>query len=143
MNEVNGLPMVINNQEPAVKEPAQMVVLEDKPDTFTKSNKTVTGVLLAGGVATSAGVAAYQRTKAFAGKVIDKIEKEFGSYLKELHKGTKDITFTISNKIKVNTKYGAALLAGIGAALIVFKDSDKDGKLDILEAIQKYTQPNS
>lgn len=143
MNEVNGLPIVINNQELSVKEPAQMVVPENKPDTFTKSNKTATGVLLAGGVATSTGVAAYQGTKAFTGKIIDKVEKEIGSYLKELHKGTKDITFKLSNKIKVNTKYGAALVAGIAAALIAFKDSDKDGKLDILEAIQKYAQPNS
>ncbi len=124
-----------HNDTQIPRQPEAPVVKEQEPDTFSK--KAIAGMALAGGAAITTGTGVYHGCKAGVNKVINGIEKEISAFFSEQGKLFKGIP----DKVKINLKYGTALLAGIAAGLLVFKDSDKDGKLDIIEAVQKFINP--
>ena len=113
------------------------VSLEQKPDTFER--KTPTEMLIAGGTAVVAGKGAYEGAKTISQKGINWIENELKSFMSEAGK-----TFNgIPNSIKVAGKFAAAAAAGIGAITLALKDTDKDGKSDILEGLAKFVKPSN
>ncbi len=114
----------------------RLVVIEQKPDRF-EPKITVTGAAAATVGAVGTGTGVYKISKSCIGKAMDWVEKEYNSLLAEKGKQLSEIP----KNIKVNCKYIGAAAAGIGAAALFFKDSDKDGKLDIIEAAQKFITP--
>lgn len=144
MNDVAGVatPITITKTSAAEKHNSPKIIaidLESEPDSYTpKAKISAQGYAAAGIGAIGIGHTIYQASKLGLEKFINGAEKEIGTYMKELGKN-----FTgIPTKIKVNAKYGAALAAAVGVTAMVFKDSDKDGKLDILEAAQKFLTPD-
>ncbi len=127
-------------QKPAERHVPQIVVVEQKDDCYTPSKISLGGYAVAGVAAAAAGTSVYGRAKAALGKGIQAVEKEAGNYLKELL-GTECHFKGFPNAIKVNAKYGGALATGVAATALIFKDSDKDGKFDLLEAAQKFVAP--
>ncbi len=136
MEEVQAVP-VVNTNKPSVSQSKKemTVIKEQEPDRFSKM--TPGGVALAGGLAITSGTGAYKFAKTKIGKVISSVENEIKSFRGELSKPFKGF----SNNLKVYGKYGLALLIGATVAMFTFKDSDKDGKLDIIEAINKLIKP--
>jgi len=134
MTEISTMPAVKENsgviKGQQVSKKAPMIIIEQNPDTFETKTSAV-GL----GAATVAAVVAGKETYPQAKKLIDKglscLEKEKTAFIAEFNKTPK----------KAIAKYGLAALASIGVGAFVFKDSDKDGKLDILEALQKIVNP--
>ena len=77
------------------------------------------------------------------GKLQNIAEKAKNSNLLKKIKETKNFgtEFKFSETSKTVAKSGAALLLAVAAGLFIFKDSDKDGKNDTLEAIGKFFKP--
>lgn len=140
MNEVGIAPVSVNNQEITLpKEQPNFIVLDEVPDSFEHKTKITTGgVLLAGAGSISVGSGSYKFAKKGLDKFLTGAEKEISSFCQEIGK-----TFNgIPANVKASLKYGGAILAAVGSALLFFKDSDKDGKLDIIESLQKFISPN-
>lgn len=115
------------------------IKVDSEPDSFTPEVKiSAQGYAAAGAGALCAGKGIYTLAKLGIEKLIGGAEKEIGSFMQELGKEFKGIP----NGIKTSAKYGGAFVAAAGVAALVFKDSDKDGKLDILEAAQKFVTPD-
>jgi len=130
MPEISTLPAVGQNCElanvPKGKKPP-IIVIEQQPDTFeTKTSAVGYGAAAVGAVISGKGV--YPTAKKLIEKGINCLEKEKNAFLSEFAKTPK----------KAVAKYGLAALISIGAGAFVFKDSDKDGKLDLFEAAQKF-----
>jgi hypothetical protein len=141
MSEVNLMPMCRepNDVPMPLKGKPQFLIIKQEQDEFSPSNKKITasGCAIAGVAALGVGKTVYEGAKNGIGKLINWFEKENNARLSELGKDLQEIP----KNLKVNGKYLGAILAGISTALLVFKDSDKDGKLDILEAAQQYVNP--
>lgn len=127
----------ISSDVKTTKKAPSAALKEQAPDTFEKSKTPLGGYVVAGVTAAGAGKAAYGITKNNVGKVIASFEKEAQGLAKETGKAFKGI----SNNVKAYGKYGLAIAAGITTACLVFKDSDKDGKIDLLEAAGKFLCP--
>ncbi len=135
------LPAIRNKQELTVlPKRSKAVVISQSTDTFNPKPKiTVQGYAAAGlGAAGFAG-SVYKLSKGVIEKGTNWIEKEITNYFREMGKNYKGLP----NGLKVNSKYFGAGIAAIAAGLLFFKDSDKDGQLDILEAGNKFANPDS
>lgn len=145
MNDVAGVATPItltkNNETEKSNNPKIIAIkVDSEPDSFTPEVKvTAQGYAAAGVAALGAGKGIYQLAKFGIEKFVGGVEKEIGSFMKELGKEFKGLP----NGFKTSAKYGGAIAAAAGVAAFVFKDSDKDGKLDILEAAQKFVTPDA
>ena len=135
MEEIQTIPVVRENNIPIKQRQGERFLIKQEPDTYSQT--TLSGLAIAGGTAIAGGAAAYKTSKGVINKFITSIENELVQFMKEKNKLFKGFP----NALKVNMKYIGALLTGVAAAALVFKDSDKDGKLDLLEGVQKLIKP--
>ena len=125
----------------------RVVLKEQEPDTVeikTKPKKVINpvGVATAGAAAVGGAKVAYEGLKRVVANGLNWVETETKNFLVDKGKDIKDFK-GISQNLKTNLKYGIAGVGALLTAALVFKDSDKDGKLDILEAFSKFKDPNN
>ncbi len=145
MSDMKLLPAAIDRYDGVIETPqgpkAVILTQESDTDTYNYNSKPKTNVqgYMAAGIGTM-GVAgtAYKFSKGLIQKGVNQIEKEVGSYFAEIGKNFKGIP----NALKVNAKYFGAIAAAIASGLLFFKDSDKDGQLDIFEACKRFANPD-
>lgn len=111
-----------------------VVIVESKPDSFEKKEKTsLTGKVAVAGIG-AAGFA--NPIKKIANSLPDKIENTIKNVANDFGKEV-----NLPKMFKPIAKYTAIVGLSIGAFMLAFKDSDNDGQLDILEGIKKVLTP--
>ncbi len=126
------------------------VKLEMEPDSYEFSTKGEAeeaapkedklGTLAKKAVAGSLAVSA---TAPQIGKVSTKISNWFTQGLAQMADDFGRTAQALPKAVPASIKYGAMLIGSVTTFLLATKDSDKDGKLDILESVGKLFNPAS
>ena len=151
-----------------VSERPQYIKLNDKSeDSFDKAPEkekkhSIVDVAIAGSAAVGVGKGVFSCIMKYGENVINGAEKGITNFLNQMGASAKEAKvskgvigkikesintaraggeFKFSQSSKTLAKYGAAWLGALAVGVMVFKDSDNDGKSDVIEAICKFFKP--
>ena len=110
---------------------------ETKPDSFEKAPQKTHDVTTKIMVGTMGSVAGYKTAKGFANKVIGFIGKEAKEVAADFGKTIKVMPPKVAGIIKWSAIAAGTVFAGILAT----KDTNRDGRLDVLDAMSNFFKP--
>lgn len=137
---VNAIKIPQDKQKEVIIDVPYKELPPDSCELSTKKSKyNAANVALAGVASLLTGKVAFETVKSKSESVIKWFEKNVAEFMKDA--GKNKVFNGFSSKSKAIVKFASAALASIAAFTMTFKDSDKDGQLDITESIQKFLLP--